>query len=250
MIKTLIRLKDRNKTTILEKIIKGFTFKPKNVICGNNYKVLKCYTERSTIDGLEVNYYKLGNHLRGQFEHYDYYNEGIDKFFSTWNNSSGNFDKEKYFVNLVKKKYDEVCERLSIELSSLPNYEGTCYRFSYLKGVDTYGKNIEIGDLVMDNSYLSSSIYRGSGGMAQWGIIDPEENANGNFIIKSKSGKYIQSISGAKTENEVLFDKQTIFKITEIDNPSKTEFYIYMEELIINQNNQKVKDIYTGEIVN
>lgn len=250
MIKKLIRLKDRFKTTKIEKIIKGYTFKPKDIEFDNDYKVLKCYTERSKIDGLEVNYYKLGNHLRGKFELSDYYNEGFDNFYDTWKNNSNNLDHKEFLINLVKKKYDEVCERLSIELNTLPNYDGTCYRFSYIKQIDTYGRNIEVGDLVMDKSYLSSSIYRGSGGMAQWGINDPEENANGNFIIKSKSGKYIQSISDAKTENEVLFDKQTIFKITEINNPSKSEFYIYMEELIINQNNHEVKDIYTGELVN
>ena len=250
MLKKIREVLDRKRTTKIERLFINIKSKTEAIDPELNYTVLRSYTSRSKINGLEVSYFKLGNHLRGLFEYYDYYYEGLAVFPSEFpHNSDENFDREKFYVDLAKSKYDEICNRLSKELATLPDYKGKCYRSSTLLDIDVYQHKIKPDDFVMDNSYLSTSRFKGSGGLASWGYKGIEE-AQGYFLISSKSGKYINNVSDAKVEHEILFDKQTVFKISKIVTYSESTFYIHMEEVIVDKTKVEIKNIYSGDLIN
>lgn len=214
-----------------------------------NLEIIECYASVSEIEGITISYLVIGNHLRNIYEESDYIDTGQSIYMRLPEDNKPhiNENEEKIYFDLAFNKYEQICNKLSTELAALPNYEGICYRYCEGNDIQAYANNIKVNDFVMDNSFISSSIYKGAGGWNKWGFEGTESFRVGFFIIKSKTGKYIGEISAATNEKEILFDKRSIFEVLEIINISNNTFYIYLEETSKDRQIQQVKNIFTGE---
>lgn len=254
MFKKLFRLKDRYKMTQLGRSIANRKYKVIQNNSKNNYEILRSWTSETEIQGCRVSYYTLSSHLRDLFEENEYIIRGskIYRHLKIEDRPDLGGDADEIYLKVAKNKYDQICNRLSNELNSLPNFEGECYRYSELKDSDVYGKKIQVNDFIMDKSFVATSRYRGAGGWNSWGFNKwglgkyPEMKPTGYFIIKSKTGKYIDGISASNNEHEIIFDKKVVFKVLHIDNYFDRTFYIYLEETCTVLDISIVKDIYTG----
>lgn len=251
MLKKLLQLRDRFVTTKFEKSLVDFNLKPVKVNRSGNYEYVRAWTTPLSVSGYNLHYNKISSHLRGLLDEGEYIFFG-KLLYKNLKSEVKNYNKENLnetYLNLGRYKYNGICEKLSFELSSLPKHTGKCFRYSTLRDSDIYSQKIKVNDFVMDNSYLATSLYRGSGGKNKWGNSGDEFDPIGYFIINSKTGKRIDIISASNNENEVLFDKETIFKVMDIINISNRTFYIYMNEVLVKNQMDPIKDIYTGSII-
>lgn len=196
-----------------------------------------------------ITHYSIGQHLRGLMPKHNYlklgqfsfntYEEGLqDKFKIAFGNNI-----ESLIIRLGERKYEEISNGLDLHINSLPNYTGICYRILELDNSRVYSEYVKVNDLISDKSYLASSMFRGSGGKSSWS--DFSFNAVAKFIITSKTGKYLHS--NTNSEKEILFGKDTIFRVTNIIQKNNNVFYIYAKEISLPKNNvQVVKNIFTG----
>lgn len=126
-------------------------------------------------------------------------------------------------------------ELISRGLSKLPNYEGTVYRGVVMKR--SLFNNIHIGNEFIENKFVSSSkdIEVVTNHFMKTQKIRKNE-ISVLYQIKSKKGKDIENISEfngklqSENQKEVLFDKNTKFKIIDI-SLNNDEATLIVEEL-------------------
>ena len=220
------------------------------------YKYIKGWIRSNLeISGTVFNYYTFSSHLRGIREDGWYISLGQRIYSSLKYNNELNKSNIPEFENsnetylfLGKQKHNEVCNKLSDELNSLPNFVGKCYRFVELDSHHAYSEKIKKNDLVMDYSFMATNLYRG-GGKNLWGVNGHSDSIMAYYIIECKTGKLIEEIAN-NAENEILFNTETIFKVNRIINYSNKTFYIYMTEISEQHQVLVVKDIFTGQKLN
>ncbi|WP_430816414.1 hypothetical protein [Carboxylicivirga sp. RSCT41] len=157
--------------------------------------------------------------------------------------------KSDEFQSKSDEQLEKICNEISSELKHFPNHIGKCYRVIFSQD-NNYEERIKKGDFVIEKSFLAASIYRGDG-ISTWGskTRHPMQGYCLHFIIESLTGKpiFLGKTLNSK-EKEILFNRNTIFKIKEVKKV-KESFFIYMEESGLSSSNTKVKDIFTGNNV-
>ncbi len=206
------------------------------------------YGDNTTYNQL-ITHHSIGQHLRELMPKNLYINLGRFTF-NTYDEEQQNEFKiafkdnfEELIIRLGQREYNKICDGLDSFLNTLPDYTGICYRILELEDNRVYSENIQVNDLISDKSYLATSLFRGSGGKSSWS--DFCFTAVVKFILRSNTGKYIHS--NITSEKEVLFGRNTIFRVTNIIQKDNKVFYVYAEEIRLPKNNsQVVKNIFTG----
>lgn len=118
------------------------------------------------------------------------------------------------------KLFNDQIKNVSNGISVLPSYKGEVYRgtgFSNdASGIDKFNNFLSMhkeGNIVTYKSFTSSSL---SKDIAFGSFTGETSVANFNFYIKSKNGKAIWEISPIKSEQEVLFDRNSNFLVKSI----------------------------------
>jgi hypothetical protein len=133
----------------------------------------------------------------------------------------GTFHKKlnPYLRGQVKTKEAESLDfhagLISKYIKGSPKYNGYCYRlvsFEDIKDFKSFAKQIESGVAIMDKSFLSTSIKKSNI------PIEVKEKAKNRIWlkIKSKSGASIDHISSNPGEDEILFDRNTKFRLKQV----------------------------------
>ncbi len=115
-------------------------------------------------------------------------------------------------LNEEQKKIKEAVDRV---LKKLPKYVGTVYRSLdgfMIDDVEAFGERYKEGNIVREEAYTSTST----------GVHDKRMAIQ--MIIQSKNGRDMRKYN--RLENEILFERNTIFKIIK-----KEENIIWMEEI-------------------
>lgn len=107
-------------------------------------------------------------------------------------------------------------QTLDSALSKLPDYKGVVLRGSNLPVA--VEKDYVEGNIVSDLAYMSTS-------------KTIKYNGKYQFKIHSQSGKYVDAISHNKGEEEVLFARNTKFKILKVEAKSDQEVHVEMIEI-------------------
>ena len=116
----------------------------------------------------------------------------------------------------VIEKFKPFKDTLNEALKKLSPYGGYTVRGSNLP--KSIRDQHTVGNIVKYSAFTSTSLTRGFG-------------SSDMFVIKSKTGHYVGSYSGAYHENEVLFASDTKFKILSVDKVDGANQYI-MEEVV------------------
>lgn len=133
------------------------------------------------------------------------------------------FLRGKKFSAKHKKTLLEIADILSSALSKMkPYYTGTCYRGTDLDDIQIqiYRDAANAGEKVTHAFFTSSS-------------ADPALAFEGNttYIIKSKTGADVTTLSIHPAETEILFNKGVSFVVTLVKDKDATgKTYIYLEE--------------------
>lgn len=109
-------------------------------------------------------------------------------------------------------------------LNKLPAFKGTVYRGTKFKEADLYKatRAYKVGQTVTEQAFTSSSQ---SSDNKYW------SGANVRYVINSKSGRNIESVSKFPDEKEVLFAPQTEFKIIKSSNEDGVLTF-YLDEVV------------------
>lgn len=123
---------------------------------------------------------------------------------------------EKLRNNIKLDKYEQkLVNNIDNGLNKLPNYNKVTYRqigFDF-QGKEAYNEFIEQhknNDFIKYGQYISSSKH--------YGDYEIEDKLKVEITIQGKTGKDIRGLTGIKEENEVLFSKETLFKIIKVGN--------------------------------
>jgi hypothetical protein len=109
-------------------------------------------------------------------------------------------------------------------LNKLPDFEGVVYRGAGLSEAEenVYRDAIGTGELIEHPAFTSTSK-----------LSDKALNRNTRYIIQSKKGKNVMKFSEFESENEIILNAGTKFRVTEFNrNPTDGKTYIYMEEVV------------------
>jgi len=110
---------------------------------------------------------------------------------------------------------DPIVDHIDSGLDKLPVFKGTVLRGVRLK--DQVSQKLKVGSLFKDPAYLSTSENQAFGGTYQ-------------FKIKSETGREVYHLSANPDEKEILFHRNTEFRITKISKENSTT-YIEMTEI-------------------
>ncbi len=100
------------------------------------------------------------------------------------------------------KKFEPFRQVLESALAKLAPYQGTVVQSTNLNDMNL--AEYQVGSVLIHPSFTSAALGAG------W-------NGKTNFIIKSKTGKYVGSHSAVFQENEVVFSTKSKFKVLETD---------------------------------
>jgi len=133
----------------------------------------------------------------------------------------------------------EIAKNIENALNKLPDYKGKVTRsigFSDDAAAHAFEKEIKIGNVVTDRGFMSAAAESSETGVTFDYFLRGKKHKF-IFIIKSKTGKLIQKYSSHPNEAEVLFNKNSSFKITNIIGGrdkykiSVCDYVISMEEI-------------------
>jgi hypothetical protein len=118
-----------------------------------------------------------------------------------------------------RAEYDAQAAKISNALNKMDTYDGTTYRGTSNKAKDLYNK----GDVVEEKAFTSSSKDRTEAEQfAKW---------DGSIMeIKGKNGRSIENYTKFQGQDEVVFDRNSKFKVTDVDK-SSDQYKIFLEEM-------------------
>jgi hypothetical protein len=118
-----------------------------------------------------------------------------------------------------RNEYDAQAAKISNALNKMDTFDGTTYRGTSNKAKHLYNK----GDVVEEKAFSSSSKDK----------VEAEKFAkwDGTFMeIKGKNGRSIESYTKFQGQDEVVFDRNSKFKVTDVDK-SSDQYKIFLEEM-------------------
>ncbi|MGB0455101.1 MAG: ADP-ribosyltransferase [Bacteriovoracaceae bacterium] len=156
----------------------------------------------------------------------------INEAFRKWYDDDGNTRPGIEARRLkVKKRYQPIIDSLVSALEKKTAYTGTVYRV--LKMSRNNVKHFKVGEIVTLESFVSTSL--------NINTYAPSGNDQDTFIIESKTGTDISSISLYEKEKEILFQTGRKFLVNRIEtvfpptnmamNIKEVKRYYFLEEL-------------------
>lgn len=122
---------------------------------------------------------------------------------------------EKLRNNIKLDKSEiELIQDIDNGLNKLPNYNKTTYRqigFDF-QGKEEYNRFI---NQHQNNKYINYGQYISTS--KNYNDYEVEDNLKVEITIDGKTGKDIRGLAGIKEENEILFTRDTLFKIVKVD---------------------------------
>ena len=122
---------------------------------------------------------------------------------------------EKLRNNIQLDKYEqELVNNIDKGLNKLPNYNNVTYRqigFDF-QGEEEYNNFI---NRHKNNKYINYEQYISSS--KNYNDYEVKDKLKVEITIEGKTGKDIRGLAGIKEENEVLFKRNTYFKIIKVD---------------------------------
>ena len=198
----------------------------------------------------------IGNHLRGRIDLLGYRDLGLQCSMLLPAGQQAVIDvmvepdKTLEYVRLARQAFDAAILDLTNSLGQLPDFNGTSYRESGLENNTVYNGRIGVADIIMDEAFWSTSIFRGAGGGAgNWTNMGTIQKPSAFFIIAGTSGKYISKYAATAGEQEVLFTGRTAFQVTRIVNLKNITFFIYVSEVPPPAPGTPIKNYYNGKLM-
>ncbi len=133
---------------------------------------------------------------------------------------------EKITIPERANEYKTLSQNLSIALGKMPKYNGKVFRCMEMESIERlkeFEKKISDNKLVAMKNFISTSLKKE--------VATSFGNSPGSVYleIQSKNGRFLGEHSFKPEEKEILFDKQSVFKVKKVDN--KGILKVYLEEL-------------------
>ncbi|HEX5554458.1 MAG TPA: hypothetical protein VFX43_14540 [Chitinophagaceae bacterium] len=198
----------------------------------------------------------LGNHLRGKINIAGYRDFGIQSYLLLSPPQQQHFDLASptepgltmAYVALAQAAFNRAAQDLGTGLGHLPDFVGTSYRQSSLDNISVFNGKIATNDLIMDETFWSTSILRGAGGAAgNWDSIGSTAHPIAYFVIAGTTGKYIAKYAKTEGEQEVLFRDRVVFRVDRIVNLKNATFFVYLTEVAPPPGGTVIKNPFTGD---
>jgi NAD:arginine ADP-ribosyltransferase len=135
-----------------------------------------------------------------------------------WYTDSGSMGLNELLSESKGKKISKLGEYLDIVLSKLPNFEGITFRGAKLSDyeISKYQQALDNETSIIDHTFMSSSRLKNKANEYRRTVM---------FEIFSKNGKLIEKVSKFVNEQEVLFRRNSQFRVLDIE---KRDSYVYI----------------------
>lgn len=181
-----------------------------------------------------VSWSALGLHLQGRMAHADYTQLGDDilvfRDLKNGTNNQPNASNHQKRV-IARASLLRVTNEVRGGLNGLPASPGVSYR---AQGVapGVYGSTVNVGDLVKDLSFWSTSGFKMPHRGANFGAEGTAPAPKAYFIITGATGVYLPRYTNKEAGvHEVLFKNETIFQVNQITNYADRTFFVHVTEV-------------------
>lgn len=174
----------------------------------------------------------IGLYLQGRLPINEIRSIGDISFWKTLKNDEYlkkvDHDKEEKGKELIV----EAIRKLRGALDALPKHDGLTYRQAGIANGSVYGGAVNVGDLIKDTAFWSTSALKLDGSAGKWGSDGTQDDPMVYFIINGKTGKYINKYAELEEgQHEVLYKDGTVFRVTKIANYKKETFFVHVTEV-------------------
>lgn len=142
----------------------------------------------------------------------------LEKAVIYWYSDSGYIGINELLLKSKGQKTTQLGEYLDLALSKLPNFEGITFRGANLSNADIrkYQQAFDEKIIITEYAFLSTSRLKNKANQFRRTVM---------FEIFSKNGKLIEKVSKFVDEEEVLFRRNSEFRVLNIENKDS---YVYI----------------------
>lgn len=127
---------------------------------------------------------------------------------------------------------DAVANDIRGALAALPGHDGISYRQAGVANSNVYESVVNVGDVLRDTAFWSTSALRISGSAGQWGQNGTLAAPKVFFLISGSTGRYISKYAAQEAaQHEVLFSTDVCFRVTRIANYGGHTFFVELTEV-------------------
>ena len=142
----------------------------------------------------------------------------------------GKNDNER--IQAARQVLDNAAQTINGSLDALPAHEGVSYRQSGVAAATTYGTTIQVGDVIRDKAFWSTSALRIKGSAGTWGTNGTLAKPKVYFLITGSTGKYISKYAAQEEgQHEVLFGNGICFRVDRIANYGNHTVFVSITEV-------------------
>ncbi len=147
----------------------------------------------------------------------------LEKAVIYWYSDSGYIGLNELLLQSKGKRISRLGKYLDLALSKLPNFEGITFRGSDLSDseIRKYQRAFDEKIIITEHSFLSTSRLKNKAN---------QYRRTAMFEIFSKNGKLIEKVSKFVNEEEVLFKRNSKFRVLNIENKD-SYVYITLKEI-------------------
>ena len=147
----------------------------------------------------------------------------LEKAVIYWYSDGGFIGINEILLESKGKKDSPLGEYLDLALSKLPNFEGITFRGTDLSRseIRKYQQAFDDKIIITEHSFLSTSRLRNKANQYRRTVM---------FEIFSKNGKLVEKVSKFVDEEEVLFRKNSNFRVLSIENKD-SHVHIILREI-------------------
>lgn len=135
-------------------------------------------------------------------------------------------------IQAARQVLDGAAHTINGSLAALPSHDDVSYRQSGVASATTYGTMIQVGDVIRDNAFWSTSALRIRGSAGTWGTNGTLAAPKVYFLITGSTGKYISKYAAQEEgQHEVLFGNGICFRVDRIANYGNHTLFVSITEV-------------------
>lgn len=172
----------------------------------------------------KINWKTVGLHLQGRMPDQDYVDHAVLVPGTDLLDRNGK-------ILAVKAAIDAVAQGVRDGLDDLTAYVGSSYRAATV-APGVLGSSINVGDLIKDASFWSTSALKLSHKGVDFGADGTVDAPRVYYIITGSSGVFLPQYTNFEAGvREVLFKDQTIFRVQKIHNYHHATYFVHVQEV-------------------
>ena len=135
-------------------------------------------------------------------------------------------------VQAARQVLDHAAQTIQGSLDALPAHDNVSYRQSGVASAATYGTTVQVGDVIRDKAFWSTSALRIRGSAGTWGANGTLGAPKVYFLITGSTGKYISKyVAQEEGQHEVLFGNEICFRVDRIANYGNHTLFVSITEV-------------------